>query len=243
MKLNKHLKIIIPLTIALIIVIASWFYLTDYYPADVEAISTFSYSESITKTYLEDNIISYVPENATAGFIFYPGGKVEYTSYEPLMFALAERNILCIIIEMPFNLAIFDVNAANGIKNQYPNIQNWYIGGHSLGGAMAASYISNNTSDFCGLVLLAAYSTSDLSDSNLNVISIYGSEDRVLNKEKYNKYKTNLPKDTSEHIIEGGNHAHFGMYGAQKGDGIPSINNTEQINTTADIISKEIVGK
>ena len=243
MKLNKHLKIIIPLTIALIIVIACWFYLTDYYPADVDAISTFSYSESITKTYLEDNIISYVPENATAGLIFYPGGKVEYTSYEPLMFALAERNILCIIIEMPFNLAVFNVNAANGIKNQYPDIQNWYIGGHSLGGAMTASYISNNTSDFCGLVLLAAYSTSDLSQSNLNVISIYGSEDKVLNKEKYDKYKTNLPKNTSEHIIEGGNHAYFGMYGAQKGDGIPLINNTEQIIITADIISKEIVGK
>jgi pimeloyl-ACP methyl ester carboxylesterase len=110
------------------------------------------------------------------------------------------------------------------------------MGGHSLGGAMAASYVSKNEDDFRGLVLLAAYSTADLSDSDLHVISLYGSEDGVLNMEKYEKYRSNLPEDTAEDIIDGGCHAYFGMYGEQRGDGEAKITNEEQILYTAEAV-------
>ncbi len=91
-------------------------------------------------------IASVVP--VAAGLIFYPGGKVEYTAYQPLMAACAERDILCVLVEMPFNLAVFDINAADGIQEQYPEVGHWYIGGHSLGGSMAASYLSKHTEKF-----------------------------------------------------------------------------------------------
>ena len=118
----------------------------------------------------------------------------------------------------------------------YPEISEWYIGGHSLGGSMAASYISENSDEYKGLVLLGSYSTADLSEKKIEVLSVFGSEDKVMNKEKYNESKINLPANFEEVIIEGGCHAYFGMYGAQDGDGTPTISNIEQINTTADLI-------
>ena len=82
-------------------------YLGNYYRADMIAIQSFL---------LQDAQWEEKSEEATKGFIFYPGGKVEYTAYIPLMHALSEQCILCVLIEMPFNLAVFDVNAADGIQ-------------------------------------------------------------------------------------------------------------------------------
>lgn len=216
-------------------------YVNDYYQADMDSISVFKSDSVVSKEILNDNTIIYSTGDATTGFIFYPGGKVEYTSYEPLMISLAEKGIMCVLIEMPFNLAVFDINAANGIQEQFPEISNWYIGGHSLGGSMAATYLENNVDLFSGLILLASYSTVDLSDTNLDVISIYGSEDTVLNISKYSKNKANLPNEFYELIIDGGCHAYFGMYGKQDGDGNPTISNEEQILKTSDFISKFII--
>ena len=169
--------------------------------------------------------------------IFYQGGEVQYEAYAPLMRACAERGILCVLVKMPFNLAVFDIDAADGIQQQYPQIENWYIGGHSLGGSMAASYLGKHTGEYKGLVLLAAYSTENLSETGLHVISVYGTEDQVLNMDKYEQYRENLPPDLTEKVIDGGCHAYFGSYGVQDGDGIPTISREEQIQITADTIA------
>lgn len=213
-------------------------YVNDYYHTDTEAVAEFVATKNVSKQIMNDNIIVYKPETPKAGLIFYPGGKVDYTAYEPLMAACASKGILCILIEMPFNLAVLDINAADGIQEQYPDMEHWYIGGHSLGGSMAASYLAEHSADFEGLILLGSYSTADLSDASLDVLSVYGSEDMVLNREKYDDNKPNLPKDFTEIIIEGGCHAYFGMYGEQEGDGIPTISNIEQIEQTMDAILK-----
>ncbi len=221
-----------------IIVGACAIYVNDYYRADMDAIEAFEPMSAVNFETLDDGTIVWKPENATKGLIFYPGGKVEYTAYIPLMQECAERGILCVLVKMPFNLAVLDVNAANGIQEQYPDIKEWYMGGHSLGGSMAASYLESHIEEYKGLVLLGSYSTADLSETDLNVISIYGSEDNVLNREKYDKNKSNLPNDLTEVIIDGGCHAYFGMYGAQDGDGIPTITNEEQIRLTVENIVK-----
>lgn len=250
---KRRLRIAIVIITALIVVITIGcaVYVSDYYHADTVAIDAFApagtSSGNISKEVIADGIIAYVPSddendtdeagNAKTGFIFYPGGKVEYTAYEPLMKACAEKGILCVLIEMPFNLAVLDVDAADGIIEMYPEVDYWYIGGHSLGGSMAASYLSDNIEAFDGLVLLGSYSTADLSQlDDIKVLSIYGSEDLVLDHEKYQKYSTNLPEDFEELVIEGGCHAYFGMYGAQDGDGIPTITNEEQIEITTETI-------
>ena len=116
--------------------------------------------------------------------------------------------------KMPCNLAVLDMNAADSIPERFSEVTDWYIGGHSLGGAMAASYAAKHTDELDGLVLLAAYSTADLTDSGLRVYAAYGSEDGVLNREKYEADRVNLPQDTTETVIDGGCHAGFGSYGA-----------------------------
>ena len=216
-------------------------YVMNYYHADKDAIASFMPKSEITPHTLSDGSIVYEPNGALAGFIFYPGGKVEHTAYEPLMLALAEQGILCVLIEMPFRLAVLDIDAADGIQELFPNIDTWYIGGHSLGGAMASSYLSDHTTEFEGLVLLAAYASDSLKETGLQVLSIYGSKDRVLNMEKYRKNKKNLPANHEEIIIEGGNHAYFGMYGKQSGDGKATISNVTQILKTADCIAEFIL--
>ena len=211
-------------------------YVRDYYRADQEAIEAFSAMNTVEIETLDDGTMVFKPDNAAVGFIFYPGGKVEYTAYQPLMAACAEQGILCALVEMPFNLAVLDIDAADGIQAQYPEIEEWYIGGHSLGGSMAASYLADHIDDYEGLILLGSYSATDLSKTDMEVLTVYGSEDQVLNHEKYDENKKNLPKDYTEVIIDGGCHAYFGMYGAQDGDGEPAISNEEQIFRTVETI-------
>ena len=213
-------------------------YVNDYYRADIEAINKFVPTKKVSEKVLEDGTMLFGNEDSQYGFIFYPGGKVEYTAYTALMREIAANDVFCVLVEMPFNLAVLDINAAKGIQEQYPNVKNWYIGGHSLGGSMAAVYLGENADEYEGLILLGSYSTENLSDTDIKVLSIYGSEDKVLNASKYEENVSNLPADFTEIIIEGGCHAYFGIYGAQDGDGIPSISNEKQIYQTADEIIK-----
>jgi len=236
---NKRRILIISISIVAAIAIifgACAIYLGDYYRADEGAIAAFAPEDNVSVSTLDGGNIVFEPQNATVGFIFYPGGKVEANAYQPLLAELARNGVLCVLVEMPFNLAVFDINAADGIQEQYPGIEDWYIGGHSLGGSMAASYLAEHTDEYEGLILLGSYSTADLSDTDLDVLSIYGSEDKVLNREKYDENKSNLPDNFCEVVIEGGCHAYFGMYGAQDGDGTPTISNHEQIGLTVEHI-------
>ena len=177
------------------------------------------------------------------GLIFYPGGKVAVEAYAPLMKSLAEEGITCVLLEMPLNLAVLDNDVAERIDEILPDVDRWYVGGHSLGGAMAASYAAEHVEEVEGLILLAAYSTKDLTNSGLDVISIYGSEDQVLNRQSYEHNRTNLPDNAVEVIIEGGNHAQFGDYGVQEGDGTATIGGEEQLNQTTEKIAQLIFGK
>lgn len=234
-KKEKRISIIV-VAIFMILLIGCGIYINDYYQAD-EAAQVAMESELVQQS---ENYITFHAENSKKGFIFYPGGKVEAEAYAPLMQALSKEGIFCILMEMPFNLAVLDIDAADGIQETFPNIQQWYIGGHSLGGSMAASYAAEHSEDFEGLVLLASYSTADLKESGLDVISIFGSEDHVLNRMKYEEYTSNLPLDYQEFVIQGGCHAYFGSYGPQEGDGTPTISSEAQIETTVLLLSEYI---
>ena len=119
-----------------------------------------------------------------SAFIFYPGAKVEYTAYIPMLYQVAEQGTDVFLIKMPCNLAFLGKNQADQIRKKY-DYEHWYLGGHSLGGAMAADYCSDHLDQTDGLVLLAAYSTKSLQTEGFSVLSVYGSEDHVLNMEKY----------------------------------------------------------
>lgn len=241
---SKQKKIlIISAVIAAVIAIAAGVmtYLLDYYPADSEAAVSAS-SDYCTVIEYGDSLRAYEPFGGTKyGMIFYPGAKIEYTAYEPLMEQLAEKGVLCLLVKMPFNLAIFDKDAADGMNSIYPEIEHWYIGGHSLGGTMAADFAAEN-SGIEGVVLLASFPSKDLSQTDMRVLSIYGSNDGVLDMKSYEKAKSKLPSDLTERVIEDGNHAGFAFYGEQRGDGTASISTAEQVITSADVIADFILG-
>lgn len=236
-------RYILLLTVLLGIFVGASVYLLDYYPADMTRIAAYPYEASIETGMDDRENLVFGPEDASAGFVFYPGGKIDHTAYIPLMKELASEDILCVLVKMPFRLAVLDMDAAHEVQQQYPKIDQWYIGGHSLGGAMASSYLTEHAKEYEGLVLLGAYSTADLSETELSVLSLCGSEDKILNWEKYEENRGNLPRDFTEQILDGGCHAYFGMYGEQEGDGVPSVTNEEQIRWTKDAVTAFIENK
>lgn len=184
----------------------------------------------------EDNLTIIGDPGAETGLIFYPGGKVEARAYAPLLDRIAQEGYCCVLVEMPYHLAILNVDAAEEAMAAVPEVKQWYLAGHSLGGATAAMYAADNPDKIAGLALLGAYSTKPLPEE-LPVLLLYGSEDGVMNRENYETNRENVPNAT-EQVIEGGNHAGFGSYGAQEGDGTAAITPEEQWDITAKAITE-----
>ncbi len=222
-KVFKIISIVL-LSILLLLTLGFYVYSRDYYRADRSVENLISTSDNIN---IDNNLITIYPkESNSVGLIFYPGGKVEYSSYIPLLEGLSNYGITIYIVKMPFNLAVFNIDAASKIIEQNTNIDSWYLAGHSLGGAMASSYVKDNYSKLDGMILLAAY---PINDAPLDTISIYGSQDKVLDN-------TKLDNVLEKYEIDGGNHAYFGNYGEQEGDGIASISRSEQQEITVNKI-------
>ena len=177
------------------------------------------------------------------GFIIYPGGRVDYRSYAPVARAIAAEGYFIIIVPMPLNLAVFGVNIARDVIESYPKIESWAIGGHSLGGSMAAQFAYTNPK-IEGLVLWAAYPASgnNLSKLNISVVTIHGTIDGLVSTSQIDSSLKLLPKDTYRVEIAGGNHAQFGWYGKQPGDNEATISREAQqeqiINSTIHLLKK-----
>jgi acetyl esterase/lipase len=178
-------------------------------------------------TITEGDWLTFSPtgQQPETGFIFYPGGRVDARAYAPAARQIAAQGYLVVIVPMPLNLAVLDPGAAADVTTAYPEVQHWAVGGHSLGGAMAANFANRNPDKIQGLVLWAAYpaSSDDLSASSLRVISIYATLDGLSTGEKITASRALLPQNTIWTPIEGGNHAQFGWYGEQSGDNAATI--------------------
>ncbi len=224
-KRRKSLRIVLIIVAIILVALAGSFYIytLDYYRADEVALQTMLDTEQYGKT-----LTIFAPQSApSSGLIFYPGGKVESAAYAPLLRCISENGMLCVMVDMPFHLAVFDTNAADRVMDAFPEIEHWYIAGHSLGGAMASSYAGSHADRLTGLILLGAY---PVNDAQIPTLALYGSEDGLLNKEKL---------EGTANVIEipGGNHAYFGNYGEQRGDGAATITREEQQRITAQEIS------
>lgn len=203
-------------------------YASGYYRAQQSATAVLQSS----KVSVEGKVTTLRPDAPSdTALIFYPGGKVEHSAYLPLLEQLSQRGITCFLVKMPYNLAVFDSDAGTKIMQAHPEISNWYIGGHSLGGAMASSYAAKNQDKVEGLILLGAYIYGEYPPEK--ALIVYGSQDLGLDRSKIT-YQDNVFE------IPGGNHAQFGNYGSQKGDGEATMSAQEQQNIAADYIEKFI---
>ncbi len=234
--MKKKILIIIAAAIAAA-ALAFVIYVNDYYHV-INRDSALENTDlvSISKT---DRGYFYDGPGEEDALIFYPGAKVEDIAYSALLKEISAGGVDCFLVSMPCNLAFFGINRADDIIEEY-GYENVYLAGHSLGGAMAASYAADNSEKLDGLILLAAYSTKDLKDSHLKVLSVYGSEDKVVNMEKIVQGRGMMPDTYEEFVIEGGNHSGFGDYGEQRGDGAGAITPDEQRTQAAEKILEVI---
>jgi len=178
----------------------------------------------------ESGLITFEPVNpqSDVGFIFYPGGRIDYRAYAPVLHQIAKRGYFVALVPAPLNLAFFNTNAASQVMELFPNIQYWAVGGHSLGGVAASSYASNHLDDIDGLVFWASYPANDrLKDTNIKVLTIYGTND-MEGDTQINLSESRLPASAPFITIDGGNHAQFGSYGPQPGDRAAIITAEEQ---------------
>lgn len=230
--MNRKLKIVIVVVLVLILAYTA-FYFTEYRHAEKKATDMMNGTENVSVIKKDYGLFLNGSGNDTL-FIFYPGAKNEYVSYLPLLMDISNGGVDSALVEMPLNFAFFGENTADSIIDS-TNYSHYVLAGHSLGGLSAASY-HNHTGKGDAVVLLAAYPNSGV---DIPVLSIYGSNDGILNRQAYNDSKT-LMSNLTEFIIDGGNHEQFAYYGPQSGDGVANITAENQQNQTADEILKFI---
>lgn len=237
MKKNKKVFIIlISILCPILILVGAFFGYTGVYYHAKEYTNLENIECSKNKRY---SLYSKKDSNSNNLFIFYPGAKVESKAYVGLAETIANENIDVALCNMPFNLAFFGINKASAIINE-TKYEHVYIGGHSLGGAMAASFAHDNSDKVEGVILLGSYATQKMSD-NLKCLTMLGTQDKIVKQDKFNKNREYFNEILyKEVIIGGGNHSNFGNYGLQKKDGIASITNKEQWEITAKSI-KELI--
>ncbi len=189
--------------------------------------------------------ISFTPaETPTTGLIFYPGGRVEARSYAVLLRAIASEGYLVILPEMPLDLAVLDASVADEIINAFPEIDNWAIAGHSLGGSMASQYASDHPDQIQGLMMWGSYpvDNTNLVEQDMKVLLIYGSLDTGSNDPVIEEKKILLPETTTYVRIDGGNHHQFGDYLDDSNDPLPTISRADQqaiiLNSTLEFLAE-----
>ncbi len=240
----KTLKRIFFALISALIVSAIGFVIWAEFPLAPapEALSALQSDSQVTVT--SGDFITFKPVNLKpeTGFIFYPGGRVDYRSYAAPLREIAAQGYLVVMLPVRLNLAFFDINAAEPAFAQYPEIKHWAVGGHSLGGVASALFAKDHLTQLDGVIFWASYPADDsLKNSELKILSIYGTND-MAGMEKFKETSALLPSDTQYIVIDGGNHAQFGDYGAQPGDKEASISRSDQqaqiVNATVDFLKE-----
>lgn len=226
--MNRKVKIAIVIIVA-VIAAYSIYYLTSYSPAEQTATDCLNGTANVSVSKIDNKLFVDGKGNDTA-LIFYPGAKIEYTAYLPMLCELSSMGVDCYLVEMPFNIALFGENEADDII-ETTNYSNYILCGHSLGGVVASSYMAHSGKGD-GLILLAGYPTENITKP---VLSIYGSNDGDLNRKSYDEAKP-LMSNLTEFVIDGGNHAQFGYYGKQSGDNAAGITPEDQQNQTVEKI-------
>lgn len=158
----------------------------------------------------------------TTGLVFVPGARVDARAYAHALRPLAEAGYLVAVLKEPFGFAIIDPDHGRKVLDLHPEIAHWVVGGHSLGGTVAASLADNNDR-VDGLVLFASYPADPIIRNDLKVVSISGTADGLVTPADIEVSRAKLPPNTTFVVIDGAVHSSFGDYGDQPGDGTPTI--------------------
>lgn len=152
------------------------------------------------------------------GLIFAPGARVDPRAYAALLRPLAARGHLVVVLKKPLGLAVLDPQPPDEVINGHAEIDRWVVGGHSVGGTVAASF-ADDEPKVSGLLLLASWPARSMERQDLAVLSVTGSADGLATPADIEDTRHRLPQGATFHVVEGAVHADFGDYGEQSGDG------------------------
>lgn len=181
----------------------------------------------------EGIVLSPADGGSETGLVFVPGAKVDPWAYVAILQGAAEAGTTVVITRPWLNLAFFDLRGLDAFTSAAPEIDVWSVGGHSLGGVRACQLAE----DADALVLFASYCSTDLSGTDLAVLSLSGSEDGLSTPAKIADARHLLPATADLVEIDGASHASFGDYGPQNGDGTPTISDDEMHETVTDLLA------
>jgi hypothetical protein len=177
----------------------------------------------------KSGFIDFTPLTAQrreSSLILFPGAAVLPQAYASLGQLLAREGIYTAILNGPDGSLVADVmnDPGNG------GVIYWLVAGHSLGGVTAVKYILANPSQVAGLGLLGSFpdSIDDISGLDLDVVSVFGTNDLVTTPAEALAAYPLMPPGTPFVKIRGGNHAQFGYYGETGGDGDPGTSPANQ---------------
>lgn len=227
-----------PLVLLFIMALGFLVYSLFYYHADENALHFMKSDKTVSVKETRYGWLFDGPSE-DAALIFYPGAKVEETAYAPLLHQLAAQGMDVCLVRMPLHFAFFNPDAAGTVMKEH-DYKEWYIGGHSLGGVVAAWCAADREEGFAGTILLASYPIRKLPDSQIEILLV-GSEDQVISWSHMQSGVAFAPQEYYEHIIEGGNHAQFGSYGMQNGDGAATITPEKQVEETVSFILEKLL--
>lgn len=239
---SRRVRVGVVLTLTVVALFAAVFVAwtrTARYPAFPEAAAVAEAAEQVRGWTV------FEPQDVpTVGLVFYPGGLVDPAAYAPMLRRLADGGVLVVSVPMPLDLAVLGIGRAGAVLQAYPDVPVWAIGGHSLGGAMAAEFVKGNPDAVEGLALLAAYpaASTDLSAWPGRAVSLVGSADGLMSREELDASLARLPAGTDVVVLEGGNHAQFGGYGPQTGDGAPAVDRAAQEAWAAETLLEFVRG-
>lgn len=241
--------------VLLLLIAGSVYTFFTYHHADDKALTALSDSDGVKVTF-EGDVCWFDGPGGDSVLVFYPGARIDERSYAPLLKSISEKGVDCCLCSMPFRVALFDKGSAEAVRSSYyegtsavsgadNSYSRWYIGGHSLGGVEAVSQVCNekikkdsdaaSRKDWDGVILCGSYPINSL---NIPVLSVFGSEDNIVNpgEEKLKKIHDLCTAGYDDETIEGANHAGFGNYGTQFGDGTARISSDKQQKQTAEIV-------
>ena len=203
-----------------VVTFLTWFHIV--LPADRGSVDA-AFADERIRVSLSSGLITAAPASGdtTTGMVFYPGAKVDPYAYLPALQELVAEGLTVVIVEPLFNMALFDLTPLEEATATAPSVTNWWVGGHSLGGVKACMVAEEEAIQ--GLVLLASFCANDLSSSDLQVIQLLGDRDDLTDMSAVEEAASLLPEGTQQTILDGANHASFGAYGPQSGDGEATI--------------------
>ena len=227
----KTIWIVLGVIAALCVGFVVWWCATEYQPDELARAAVADEDgdlDGVRVETLDDGKISFVAEDACAGMVFYPGAKVDPEAYAPLLTACAREGVTCVLVKPPLDFALLDIDAAAGVAELFPEIDTWLLAGHSLGGVAACEYTAKHPDEVDGVVLLAAFPQNDMTAYGGPMLTLRGTEDGIVTAEEYASAADLMPDDLLELELDGGNHAQFGNYGDQDGDGVATMPREEQ---------------